>query len=110
MDWFAEVRMWLSGKKTYLLAALLVVTVLFLVFLGRLTPVAAMTVALVFAGLLSASFRSAIAEHQAQLIAVLMDVGQLGVAARNHDKAAELAAAQGLAKDAAAAAAQVKGS
>ena len=61
--WMAEAREWLSGKKTYLLAALLVVTVSILVFLGRMTPATGLTVALVFAGLLSASFRSAMAEH-----------------------------------------------
>jgi uncharacterized membrane protein YphA (DoxX/SURF4 family) len=69
---------WLSGKKTYLLAAILLLTVGVFVFLGRLTPQVAMTVALVFLGLFAASFRDALAKHQAQVIQFLEDTALVG--------------------------------
>ena len=87
----AEVREWLAGKKTYLLAGLLVVTVLVLVWVGKLTPETALTVALVFAGLLSAIFRSAIEQHQAQVLQALAAVAEAGVDARAGNKAAAVA-------------------
>jgi hypothetical protein len=85
--WMTEIRIWLLGKKTYLLAVLLVVTVLALVLLGRLTPETALTVALVFAGLLSASFRSAIELHHAEVMDVLEEVAEAGAALRAGNKA-----------------------
>jgi len=83
----AEIRERLAGKKTYLLAALLVVTVLILVYLGCLTPETALTVALVFAGLLSASFRSAIGQHHAEVLNLLIGISEAGVDMRAGNKA-----------------------
>jgi hypothetical protein len=89
---------WLAGRKTYILAGLVVLTILVLVFLGRLTPEAAYTIALTALAGFAVTFRSALADHQAQVISVLMDVGQLGVAVRTGNRAGELAVAQDLAK------------
>jgi hypothetical protein len=88
----AEIREWLSGKKTYLLAGLLIVTVSTLVFLGRMTPATALTVALVFAGLISASFRSAIEQHHAEIITVLLGISEAGIDLRAGNKAAAVQA------------------
>jgi hypothetical protein len=84
---WAEIRERLAGKKTYILAALLVVTVLVLVYLGRLTPTAALTVALVFAGLLSASFRSAIEQHHVEVLNMLIGISEAGADVRQGNKA-----------------------
>jgi len=73
-----KIRERLAGKKTYLLSGLLVVTVLVLVFLGRLTPETALTVALVFAGLLSASYRSAIEQHHQEVLSLLYLISETG--------------------------------
>jgi hypothetical protein len=94
----AEIRERLAGRKTYLLAGLLVLTVVVLVFFGKLTPETALAVALVFAGLISASFRSAIEQHHAEVVNLLIDVAEVGVAVRSHNKAAEVSAAEGLAE------------
>lgn len=93
-----RIRGWLAGRKTYILAGLVVLTILVLVFCGMLTPEAAYTVALVALAGFAVTFRSALADHQAQVISVLMDVGNLGAAVRGHNKEGELAAAQDLAK------------
>jgi hypothetical protein len=92
----AEVREWLAGKKTYLLALLLVVTVLVLVYLGRLTPETALTVALVFAGLLSASFRSAIEQHHAEVLNLLIGISEAGADLRAGNKAGAVAVAKSM--------------
>jgi hypothetical protein len=84
----AEVRKRLAGRKTYLLAALLVVTVLILVYAGQATPETILPVAMVFAGLISASFRSAIAQHQAEVLQALTAIATAGIDVRQGNKAA----------------------
>jgi len=92
---WAEIQERLSGKKTYLVAALLVVTVLVLVFLGKMTPATAFTVALVFAGLLSATFRAAIEKHHDEEINLLVAISEAGgdVIHHNYYGAAQVAKA-----------------
>lgn len=84
---WVKIRERLAGKKTYLLAFLLVATVLVLVYLGRLTPAAGLTVALVFAGLISASFRSAIEQHHAEVLNLLIEIAEAGTDMRVGNKA-----------------------
>lgn len=90
----AGIREALAGKKTYLLAALLVVTVVVLVLLGELTPETGLAVALVFAGLLSASFRSAIEQHHAEVLNLLIGISEAGADLRAGNKAAVLKVAE----------------
>jgi hypothetical protein len=85
-----EVRELLAGRKTYLLASLLVGTVLALLALGRLTPETALTVALVFAGLISASFRSAIEQHHAEVLKLLVAIAEAGAEMRVGNKTAAM--------------------
>jgi hypothetical protein len=87
----AGIREWLGGRKTYLLAALLVVTVLILVYAGQATPETVLPVALVFAGLLSASFRSAIERHHAEVLNLLMGISEAGADMRAGNKAGAIA-------------------
>jgi hypothetical protein len=76
----AALRAALAGKKTYLVAVLVIAVTGILVFFGKLTPTTASTVALVALGLFAASFRSALAAHQAQVLEVLTDTAVLGKA------------------------------
>jgi hypothetical protein len=81
-------RDWLAGRKTYLLAAVLVQAVLVLVFLGRLTPETAAALGLLAASGFAVTFRSALERHQAEEIALLQDVARAGGAVAVHNNAA----------------------
>ena len=69
---------WLKGKKTYLLAGLLILAVIVLVAMGKLTPQNALALSLLALGGFSVTFRSALANHQAQALAILQDASQAG--------------------------------
>jgi hypothetical protein len=89
---------WLAGRKTYLLAGLVGLVVAAAVFFGQMTPDRAYVVLLFATAGFAVTFRSAIETHHAEVIAALMDVGQLGIAVRHGDKAAEEVVVQDLAQ------------
>jgi hypothetical protein len=89
---------WLAGRKTYLLAGLVLAVVALAVFSGQMTPDRAYTVLLFATAGFAVTFRSAIETHHTEVIAALMDVGQLGIAVRHGDKKAEEAVVQDLAQ------------
>ena len=76
---------WLAGRRTYILAGLIVSTAVLLVFLGELTPETASAIALIALGGFAASFRAALDRHQAETIQVLREVALAGMemSARN---------------------------
>lgn len=85
---------WAKGKKTYLLAGLLVMVALVLVFVGKLTPQLAFMLLLMALAGFAVTFRLALARHSDQVLQFLTSVAAVGVAARKHDREAELAAAE----------------
>ena len=78
----------LDGRKMYLVSGVLFLGVLLLVFLGRMTPTGALPL-LAVAGF-AFGFRSVLEKHHDQALALLVDIGSAGVAARTHNKQAEI--------------------
>ena len=99
----------LSGKKTYLVAALLTISVLVLVFLGKMTPAAAMSVGLMAAAAFGVTFRSAIEQHHQELMVMLLEVADAGKEVAAHNLAAAEPDAVKLIGQAQTLAAEVKG-
>ena len=85
--------------KTTLLATLLAGTVCALVYLGKMTPDTACTIALFALAGFAVTFRDALATNQVKILALLDDVAVAGAAARTHNRAAQLAAAVAAAED-----------
>jgi hypothetical protein len=90
---------WLRGKKTYLVAGLTMAAVLLLVFLGKLTPATGISVALFAISLFGVTFRAAMEQHHEEILVVLEDVAQAGLAFAGHNTAKLLAAAEQAAID-----------
>lgn len=85
---------WLAGRKTYLLAGVVILALLALVFLGKLTPdtgVALVTFAVAGFGV---TFRHALQRHQDEEIALLRGIAQAGVDVAAHNAPAALAVAE----------------
>ena len=78
-------KKWLTGRKTYLGAILVVAIAAGLVFFHRLTPQVALAVALFALSLFAATFRAALQRHHDEAMEVLSEVAIAGaaVAARN---------------------------
>jgi len=87
------IRQWLVGKKTYLLAGILLLVTVGLVATGKLTPQTAMSVALVAACGFPITFRAALANHQAQILEVLGEAAESGAALATRNYTAFRAAA-----------------
>ena len=101
MDWAAE-RSWLIGKKTYLLAGVLLLATLALLFTGHLSPTTALTLLLFAAAGFPATFRAALEHHQKEELALLVQIAATGVAVSGRNipaalKLGELAAEESLA-------------
>ena len=69
---------WLAGRKTYILAGIVILIVLALVFFGRLTPTMAAAIAVFALCGFSITFRSALHNHQAQVIAIFQKIADAG--------------------------------
>ena len=89
--WLSNIRTWATGRKTYLLSALVILVALVLVFFHRLTPETAFTVALVAIGLFAATFRAALQTHHDETLQVLREVAIVGTDVATHNLGAALA-------------------
>jgi hypothetical protein len=76
---------WLKGKKTYVVAALLLGATLQLLVSGHLTPTTALTVLMFAATLFPATFRAALAQHQAEELQLLGQIAAAGAAVTVHN-------------------------
>lgn len=76
---------WLAGRKTYLLSGVVILTLLVLVFLGKLTPDSGAELLIFAVGIFAVAFRNVLQRHHAEAVAILEGVAQAGtaVAARN---------------------------
>jgi|SRR6185437_5042280 len=92
--WLRQRGTWLKGKRTYILAFVVLAVVGTAVFRGDLTPDVASGILLAALAGFAVTFRAAIADHQAEMMEALQDIAAAGVAVRAHDKAAEAALAQ----------------
>jgi len=75
---------WLEGRKTYVLVTLICLTAVALVFFRQVTPATALAVALVFLGLVAASFRAVLEKHHDEVLQGLTEVAALGAAVATH--------------------------
>jgi hypothetical protein len=80
-----KLRVWLNGKKTYLLAGAILAATAVLVATGKLTPTTALTLLLVAAGGFPATFRAALQSHHNEELTLLTHIALTGVdiASRN---------------------------
>jgi len=85
---------WLAGRKTYLLAGVLVSVLLTLVFLGKLTPEIAAGLSTLAVGGFAVTFRSALERHQAEEVELLRDIALAGSMAVAHNALGALKIAQ----------------
>jgi len=79
---------WLSGKKTYILAAVMFLVLIVLLALGRLSVELAFEVLVFAAPCFAATYRDALQTHHSQVMDVLLDAVDAGVALRAHNYAA----------------------
>jgi len=91
---------WMAGRKTYLVAGMVLLTLVALVFLGRLTPDTGVALVTLAAAGFAATFRAALERHQKEEIALLQSIALAGAAAAAHNvpgaiRAAEAAIPQG---------------
>jgi hypothetical protein len=70
----------MAARKTYVVETVISVVVLALLFSHRLTPVTAAAVLVLASGALGATYRSAMKEHQAEVIAVLGEIATAAAA------------------------------
>lgn len=84
----------MAGRKTYLLAGLVILAMFALVFMGRLTPETGGALMTLAAAGFAATFRDALERHQKEEIALLKTIAQAGAAAAAHNVAGALAAAE----------------
>lgn len=70
-NWLKTVFGWLAGRKTYLLALLLVVVTVTLVATNKLTPENGVVLLLLFSAGFAATFRDALERHQAQSVQII---------------------------------------
>ena len=82
------VRAWLQGKKTYVLAGLLLALTLALVWTGRMTPAWAMTLIAVAACGLPVTFKASLERHRATELELLEEIAESGTALAAHNSAA----------------------
>ncbi len=78
----------LDGRKMYLVSGILFSGVLLLIFLGRLTPTGALPL-LTVAGF-AFGFRNVLEKHHGEALALMVAIGSAGVAAKEHNKQAEI--------------------
>jgi hypothetical protein len=79
---------WMAGRKTYIMAGLVLAVTFTLVFLQRLTPTTAFAVVMFAVSGFAATFRSALQRHQAESVAILIDIAAAGKAAAGHNSVA----------------------
>ncbi|WP_162538774.1 hypothetical protein [Granulicella sp. WH15] len=77
----------MAGKKTYLLAGVLLLAAIALLLTGQLTPTSAMTLLLVGAFGFPVTFRSAIKRHEQDVLTILQQIALAGVYMRSHNSA-----------------------
>lgn len=91
------IRGWLAGKKTYLLAGVVVLALLVLVAMGRLTPETGAGLLVFAAAGFGITFRAALARHQAEVVAILQGTVKIGSAVAAHNVPGAIQAAESLA-------------
>ena len=84
---------WMAGRKTYLMAGVVFLATVTLVFLGRLNPTTASAVVLFAISGFAATYRSALARHQEEEIAILVTIANAGKAAAARNSPALISAA-----------------
>ena len=87
-------KVWLEGKKSYLVAVLMVFATLLLVAIGKLTPETATAVLMVSLGLFAATFRAALERHHEEVLATMIAVSEAGGALATHNVPAALKAGE----------------
>jgi len=85
---------WMVGRRTYLLAGVVILALLVLVFLGRLTPDTGVALLTFAAGVFAVAFRSVLQRHHAEAVAILKGVADAGAAAAAHNGAEVIAIAK----------------
>ena len=83
---------WLAGRKTYLVAGVIVAVTVALVFFGRLTPTTASEILVFGVSAFAVTFRSALQRHQDEVLMLLTLAAKAGEAAAAHNSAAAGAA------------------
>ena len=68
---------WLVGKKTYILAYVILASTIFLLLVGKLNTSTALTLLLLAAAGFPATFRAALARHQEEELALLTGLALL---------------------------------
>ena len=85
---------WLAGRKTYLLAGVTILVLLFLVFLGKLTPESGCVLVAFAVSGFAVTFRHALERHHQAEVSLLLDIATAGLAYRQHNRGALASAAE----------------
>lgn len=81
----SEIRGWMAGKKTYLLAAGILLVGLGLLLTGKLTPATASGLILFAACAFPVTYRAALERHQKDTLAALQQIALVGASVTVHN-------------------------
>ena len=93
-NWLTGIKLWLEGRKTYILAVVVCGVVAVLVWLHKLTPETALSVALFALSGFAATFRDALERHHNEVLMGLTYVAEAGVDVAAHKLPAAVIASE----------------
>ena len=83
-NWLTGIKTWMEGRKTYILAAVVCLVADVLVWLHRLTPDMALSLALFALSGFAATFRAALQRHHEEVLMGLTYVAEAGADVAAH--------------------------